>query len=76
MLRAKEATGSVEQAIDVIRRAGDDLAVIPADSLTFAYGTRRQRCHLHRRQYRAQGTSQLTDAAERNWESGRKLQLK
>ena len=52
----KEATGSVDQAIDVIRLCGDNLAVYSGeDSLDlFADGPGRQRGDFYGRQYRAQ----------------------
>jgi 4-hydroxy-tetrahydrodipicolinate synthase len=51
----KEATGSVDQAIDVIRLCGDRLAVYSGeDTLIFSDGARRQRRDLHGRQCRAE----------------------
>ncbi len=75
----KEATGSVEQAIDVIRLCGDDLAVYSGeDSLTFSLmalggkGVISTVANIVPKEM-----SQLTDACLKgNWESGRKLQLK
>jgi 4-hydroxy-tetrahydrodipicolinate synthase len=75
----KEATGSVEQAIDVIRLCGDDLAVYSGeDSLTFSLmalggkGVISTVANIVPKEM-----SQLTEACLKgNWESGRKLQLK
>ncbi len=75
----KEATGSVEQAIDVIRLCGDNLAVYSGeDSLTFSLmalggkGVISTVANIVPKEM-----SQLTDACLKgNWESGRKLQLK
>src|SRR6266436_2293858 len=75
----KEATGSVEQAIDVISLCGDDLAVYSGeDSLTFSLmalggkGVISTVANIVPKEM-----SQLTDACLKgNWESGRKLQLK
>ena len=75
----KEATGSVDQAIDVIRLCGDNLAVYSGeDSLTFSLmalggkGVISTVANIVPKEM-----SQLTDACLKgNWESGRKLQLK
>ena len=75
----KEATGSVEQAIDVIRLCGEDLAVYSGeDSLTFSLmalggkGVISTVANIVPKEM-----SQLTEACLKgNWESGRKLQLK
>ena len=75
----KEATGSVDQAIDVIRLCGDNLAVYSGeDSLTFSLmalggkGVISTVANIAPKEM-----SQLTDACLKgNWESGRKLQLK
>jgi len=75
----KEATGSVDQAIDVIRLCGDNLAVYSGeDSLTFSLmvlggkGVISTVANIAPKEM-----SQLTDAClQGNWESGRKQQLK
>jgi 4-hydroxy-tetrahydrodipicolinate synthase len=75
----KEATGSVDQAIDVIRLCGDNLAVYSGeDSLTFSLmalggkGVISTVANITPKEM-----SELTDACLKgNWESGRKLQLK
>jgi 4-hydroxy-tetrahydrodipicolinate synthase len=75
----KEATGSVDQAIDVIRLCGDNLAVYSGeDSLTFSLmalggkGVISTVANIVPKEM-----SQLTDACLKgNWENGRKLQLK
>jgi 4-hydroxy-tetrahydrodipicolinate synthase len=75
----KEATGSIEQAIDVIRLCGDNLAVYSGeDSLTFSLmalggkGVISTVANIVPKEM-----SQLTEACLKgNWESGRKLQLK
>jgi 4-hydroxy-tetrahydrodipicolinate synthase len=75
----KEATGSVDQAIDVIRLCGDHLAVYSGeDSLTFSLmalggkGVISTVANIAPKEM-----SQLTDAClEGKWESGRNLQLK
>jgi 4-hydroxy-tetrahydrodipicolinate synthase len=75
----KEATGSVDQAIDVIRLCGDNLAVYSGeDSLTFSLmalggkGVISTVANIAPKEM-----SQLTDACLKgDWESGRKLQLK
>src|SRR5262245_21676661 len=75
----KEATGSVDQAIDVIRLCGDNLAVYSGeDSLTFSLmalggkGVISTVANIAPKEM-----SQLTDAClNGNWETGRKLQLK
>jgi 4-hydroxy-tetrahydrodipicolinate synthase len=75
----KEATGSVDQAIDVIRLCGENLAVYSGeDSLTFSLmalggkGVISTVANIAPREM-----SQLTDAClQGNWEKGRKLQLK
>jgi 4-hydroxy-tetrahydrodipicolinate synthase len=74
----KEATGSIDQAIDVIRLCGDDLAVYSGeDSLTFSLmalggeGVISTVANVAPKEM-----SQVTDACLKgNWESGRKLQL-
>jgi 4-hydroxy-tetrahydrodipicolinate synthase len=75
----KEATGSVDQAIDVIRLCGDNLAVYSGeDSLTFSLmavggkGVISTVANIVPKEM-----SQLTDAClEGKWERGRELQLK
>jgi 4-hydroxy-tetrahydrodipicolinate synthase len=75
----KEATGSVDQAIDVIRLCGDNLAVYSGeDSLTFSLmalggkGVISTVANIAPKEM-----SQLTDAClEGKWERGRDLQLK
>jgi 4-hydroxy-tetrahydrodipicolinate synthase len=74
----KEATGSVDQAIDVIRLCGDKLAVYSGeDSLTFSLmalggkGVISTVANIAPREM-----SQVTDACLKgDWESGRKFQL-
>jgi 4-hydroxy-tetrahydrodipicolinate synthase len=75
----KEATGSVDQAIDVIRLCGDRLAVYSGeDSLTFSLmalggkGVISTVANIVPKEM-----SQLTEAClEGNWDKGRDLQLK
>lgn len=75
----KEATGSVDQAIDVIRLCGDNLAVYSGeDSLTFSLmalggkGVISTVANIAPKEM-----SQVTDAClEGKWERGRDLQLK
>jgi 4-hydroxy-tetrahydrodipicolinate synthase len=75
----KEATGSVDQAIDVIRLCGDNLAVYSGeDSLTFSLmalggkGVISTVANIAPREM-----SQLAEACLKgNWEKGRELQLK
>jgi 4-hydroxy-tetrahydrodipicolinate synthase len=75
----KEATGSVDQAIDVIRLCGDNLAVYSGeDSLTFSLmalggkGVISTVANITPREM-----SQLAEAClQGNWEKGRELQLK
>jgi 4-hydroxy-tetrahydrodipicolinate synthase len=75
----KEATGSVDQAIDVIRLCGDNLAVYSGeDTLTFSLmglggkGVISTVANVAPREM-----SQLTEAClAREWERGRDLQLK
>src|SRR5918995_2277732 len=75
----KEATGSVDQAIDVIRLCGDNLAVYSGeDTLTFSLmalggeGVISTVANVAPKEM-----SQVTDAClEGNWEKGRDLQLK
>ncbi len=75
----KEATGSVDQAIDVIRLCGDNLAVYSGeDSLTFSLmalggkGVISTVANITPREM-----SQLAEACLKgNWEKGRELQLK
>jgi 4-hydroxy-tetrahydrodipicolinate synthase len=75
----KEATGSVDQAIDVIRLCGDNLAVYSGeDSLTFSLmavggkGVISTVANIVPKEM-----SQLTDAClDGKWERGRELQLK
>jgi 4-hydroxy-tetrahydrodipicolinate synthase len=75
----KEATGSVDQAIDVIRLCGDNLAVYSGeDSLTFSLmalggkGVISTVANIVPKEM-----SELTDAClEGKWERGRDLQLK
>jgi 4-hydroxy-tetrahydrodipicolinate synthase len=75
----KEATGSVDQAIDVVRLCGDNLAVYSGeDSLTFSLmalggkGVISTVANIAPKEM-----SQLTDAClEGKWERGRDLQLK
>jgi 4-hydroxy-tetrahydrodipicolinate synthase len=75
----KEATGSVDQAIDVIRLCGDRFGVYSGeDSLTFslmAVGGKGVISTVAN--IAPQAMSQLTDACLKgNWERGRELQLK
>ena len=75
----KEATGSVDQAIDVIRLCGDNLAVYSGeDSLTFSLMALGGKGVISTvANVAPKEMSQLTDACLKgNWESGRKLQLK
>jgi 4-hydroxy-tetrahydrodipicolinate synthase len=75
----KEATGSVDQAIDVIRLCGDNLAVYSGeDTLTFSLmalggkGVISTVANITPREM-----SQLAEAClQGNWEKGRELQLK
>jgi 4-hydroxy-tetrahydrodipicolinate synthase len=75
----KEATGSVDQAVDVVRLCGDNLAVYSGeDSLTFSLmalggkGVISTVANIAPKEM-----SQLTDAClEGKWERGRDLQLK
>lgn len=75
----KEATGSVDQAIDVIRLSGDNLAVYSGeDSLTYSLmalggkGVISTVANIAPKEM-----SDVTDACLKgNWESGRKLQFK
>jgi 4-hydroxy-tetrahydrodipicolinate synthase len=75
----KEATGSVDQAIDVIRLCGDNLAVYSGeDSLTFSLmalggqGVISTVANITPKEM-----AQLAEAClEGNWEKGRELQLK
>jgi 4-hydroxy-tetrahydrodipicolinate synthase len=75
----KEATGSVDQAIDVIRLCGDNLAVYSGeDSLTFSLmalggkGVISTVANIAPREM-----AQLAEAClKRNWEKGRDLQFK
>jgi 4-hydroxy-tetrahydrodipicolinate synthase len=75
----KEATGSVDQAIDVIRLCGDNLAVYSGeDSLTFSLmalggkGVISTVANIAPKEM-----SQLTEACFKgNWERGRELQFK
>jgi 4-hydroxy-tetrahydrodipicolinate synthase len=75
----KEATGSVDQAIDVIRLCGDRLAVYSGeDSLTFSLmalggkGVISTVANITPKEM-----SQLAQAClDRNWEKGRELQLR
>src|SRR5262250_2152571 len=75
----KEATGSVDQAIDVIRLFGDNLAVYSGeDSLTFSLMAPGGKGGISTvANIAPKNMSQLTNAClNGNWESGRKLQLK
>ena len=75
----KEATGSVDQAIDVIRLCGDHLAVYSGeDSLTFSLMALGGKGVISTvANIAPKAMSQLTDAClEGKWESGRDLQLK
>jgi 4-hydroxy-tetrahydrodipicolinate synthase len=75
----KEATGSVDQAIDVIRLCGDNLAVYSGeDSLTFSLmGVGGKGVISTVANIVPKEMSQLTDAClEGKWERGRELQLK
>jgi 4-hydroxy-tetrahydrodipicolinate synthase len=75
----KEATGSVDQAIDVIRQCGDNLAVYSGeDSLTFSLmalggkGVISTVANVAPKQ-----TAQLTEACLKgNWDKGREIQFK
>jgi 4-hydroxy-tetrahydrodipicolinate synthase len=75
----KEATGSVDQAIDVIRLCGDRLAVYSGeDSLIYSLmalggkGVISTVANVAPKQ-----TAQLTDACLKgNWEKGREIQFK
>ena len=75
----KEATGSVDQAIDVIRLCGDNLAVYSGeDSLTFSLMALGGRGVISTvANVAPKDMSQLTDACLKgNWEKGRQLQFK
>lgn len=75
----KEATGSVDQAIDVIRLCGDSLAVYSGeDSLTFSLMALGGRGVISTvANVVPKDMSQLTDAClTGNWEKGRQLQFK
>ena len=75
----KEATGSVDQAIDVIRLCGDNLAVYSGeDSLTFSLMALGGRGVISTvANVAPRDMSQLTDACVKgNWEKGRQLQFK
>lgn len=75
----KEATGSVDQAIDVIRLCGDSLAVYSGeDSLTFSLMALGGRGVISTvANIAPKDMSQLTDAClTGNWEKGRQLQFK
>jgi 4-hydroxy-tetrahydrodipicolinate synthase len=75
----KEATGSVDQAIDVIRLCGDSLAVYSGeDSLTFSLMALGGRGVISTvANVAPKDMSQLTDAClTGNWEKGRQLQFK
>lgn len=75
----KEATGSVDQAIDVIRLCGDSLAVYSGeDSLTFSLMALGGRGVISTvANVAPKDMSQLTDACLKgNWEKGRQLQFK
>jgi 4-hydroxy-tetrahydrodipicolinate synthase len=74
----KEATGSIDQAIDVIRLCGDNLAVYSGeDSLTFSLMALGGKGVISTvANVAPKEMSQVTDACLKgNWESGRKLQL-
>jgi 4-hydroxy-tetrahydrodipicolinate synthase len=75
----KEATGSVDQAIDVIRLCGDRFGVYSGeDSLTFSLMALGGKGVISTvANIAPQAMSQLTDACLKgNWERGRELQLK
>jgi 4-hydroxy-tetrahydrodipicolinate synthase len=75
----KEATGSVDQAIDVIRLCGDNLAVYSGeDSLTFSLMALGGKGVISTvANVAPKDMSQLTDACSTgNWEKGRQLQFK
>ena len=75
----KEATGSVDQAIDVIRLCGDNLAVYSGeDSLTFSLMALGGRGVISTvANVAPREMSELTDACVKgNWEKGRQLQFK
>ena len=75
----KEATGSVDQAIDVIRLCGDRLAVYSGeDSLTFSLMALGGRGVISTvANIAPKEMSQLTDACFKgNWEKGRDLQFR
>jgi 4-hydroxy-tetrahydrodipicolinate synthase len=75
----KEATGSVDQAIDVIRLCGDNLAVYSGeDSLTFSLMALGGKGVISTvANVAPKDMSQLTDACLKgNWEKGRQLQFK
>jgi 4-hydroxy-tetrahydrodipicolinate synthase len=75
----KEATGSVDQAIDVIRLCGDNLAVYSGeDSLTFSLMALGGRGVISTvANVAPRDMSQLTDVCVKgNWEKGRQLQFK
>lgn len=75
----KEATGSVDQAIDVIRLCGDNLAVYSGeDSLTFSLMALGGRGVISTvANVAPKDMSQLTDACLKgNWEKARQLQFK
>ena len=74
----KEATGSIDQAIDVIRLCGDNLAVYSGeDSLTFSLMALGGKGVISTvANVAPKEMSQVTHACLKgNWESGRKLQL-
>jgi 4-hydroxy-tetrahydrodipicolinate synthase len=75
----KEATGSVDQAIDVIRLCGENLAVYSGeDSLTFSLMALGGKGVISTvANIAPKAMSQLTDACLKgNWEKGRELQFK
>jgi 4-hydroxy-tetrahydrodipicolinate synthase len=75
----KEATGSVDQAIDVIRLCGDRLAVYSGeDSLIFSLMALGGKGVISTvANVAPKETSQLTEACSKgNWEKGRELQFK
>src|SRR5919106_810882 len=75
----KEATGSVDQAIDVIRLCGDSLAVYSGeDSLTFSLMALGGKGVISTvANVAPKETAQLTEACLKgNWEKGRELQFK
>ncbi|HEU4345250.1 MAG TPA: 4-hydroxy-tetrahydrodipicolinate synthase [Candidatus Binatia bacterium] len=75
----KEATGSVDQAIDVIRLCGDRFGVYSGeDSLTFSLMALGGKGVISTvANIAPQAMSQLTDACLKgNWQRGRELQLK